>query len=110
MTVKISPAIERYYAAKNRHDIEAASLCFALDAEVVDEGHIYKGRTAILDWIKATTAKYAVTAEPLSEEADDDGTLTVTANVSGNFPGSPAVLTYKFGISSDGLIERLSIG
>jgi hypothetical protein len=98
----------RYFAAQNNHDAEGMTACFAPEAEVHDEGHSYIGRDAILDWKVETIAKYGIGIEPLS--ATDQGTtLTVIARVTGNFPGSPANLTYDFVFDDTGLIRRLAI-
>jgi len=82
--------------------------CFATDAEVRDEGHDYRGRDEILQWKRDTIARYRITIEPL-RQAEDGGTTTVVARVAGNFPGSPAELTYDFGLREDGLIQSLHI-
>lgn len=97
-----------YYEAKNRHDLDAMIAPFAEDAAVRDEGKTYEGRAAIRAWMEETTRKYAVTVEP--ETADrEGGDLVVRAMVSGNFPGSPARLAYRFQLRGDE-ISGLSIG
>lgn len=100
--------LARYFAAQNSHDAEAMTACFAPDAEVRDEGHAYVGRDAIRQWKVETIAKYGISIEPLTATGGG-GTLTVTATVTGNFPGSPADLTYEFVLDGSGLIRRLAI-
>ncbi|HEU0311645.1 MAG TPA: nuclear transport factor 2 family protein [Sphingomicrobium sp.] len=108
MTLTLSKNLERYFAAQNAHDAEAMVTCFALDAEVRDEGHEYAGREEILQWKKDTIAKYGISIEPLSL-TDEGDTTRVVARVAGNFPGSPAELSYDFRLGDDGLIEALRI-
>lgn len=98
-----------YFAAQNLHDIDAIVACFTPDARVQDEGEDIVGPEAIRVWKEATSAKYKVTAEPLESRAEA-GRTVVVAQVSGNFPGSPANLTYRFGLAEDGRINALGIG
>lgn len=51
-------------------------------------------------------AKYFTTV-PFDTQ-DNDGVHVVRANVTGNFPGSPACLSYRFGLER-GLIDSLEI-
>ena len=108
MPPKLPDNLLRYFAAQNRHSADAMTACFAPDAEVQDEGRAYVGRDAIRDWKIETIAKYGISIEPLSA-TDRGSTLTVVARVTGNFPGSPADLTYDFVIDGSGLIRRLAI-
>ena len=108
MTHRLPDTLRRYFAAQNSHDAEGMTACFAPDAEVGDEGHTYVGREAIRRWKLETIAKYAITIDPLAA-TDQAGTLAVTARVTGDFPGSPADLTYDFVFDASGLIHRLAI-
>ena len=109
MKPELPDVLQRYYAAQNAHDIEAMVACFASSAVVHDEGQDIVGTAAIRDWKLETSEKYHVTVEPLEISVEGDQTLVV-ASVAGNFPGSPANLTYRFGFADDGLIGTLSIG
>lgn len=100
--------LSRYFAAQNDHDAEGMTNCFAPEAVVRDEGRTYVGRDAIREWKLDTIAKYGVTAEPLSAKAGAD-CITVVVRVEGNFPGSPADLTYDFTFDASGLIQTLEI-
>ena len=100
--------LDRYFAAQNAHEVEAMVACFAQDARVRDEAQDYRGQDDVRRWKEYTVAKYGISIEPL-ELRNEDGLTIVTARVAGNFPGSPANLTYSFGISNDGLIRTLAI-
>ena len=105
---EIPDVIGRYVAATNARDVEAMTACFAPDATVRDEGRSYSGRAEIRAWEAEVTEKYGVSSELLKAERDGDA-LRASMRVSGNFPGSPAVLRYQFRIK-DGLIAQLEVG
>jgi ketosteroid isomerase-like protein len=108
MSLDLPAPINAYYAAKNAHDIDAMLAPFADEAHVRDEGEDHRGHAAIRDWMEHTTRKYRVTATP--EEVSKEGDKhIVRALVAGDFPGSPAHLTYRFTLAGD-RITRLEIG
>ncbi|MBN9409719.1 MAG: nuclear transport factor 2 family protein [Burkholderiales bacterium] len=97
--------IAAYFAAE--HDPEALARCFAAQAVLKDDGHTYAGVDAILAFLAEASARYSATSVPLAIERDN-ATQLVRANVTGNFPGSPAVLNYRFRLER-GLIASLEI-
>ena len=108
MPPKLPDNLLRYFDSQNGHDAEGMVACFAPDAEVRDEGRTYVGREAIRQWKVETIAKYGISIEPLTA-TDEGAAVAVIARVSGNFPGSPADLTYAFLLNDSGLIRRLAI-
>jgi hypothetical protein len=108
MELELPDTLSRYFEAQNAHDAEGMTNCFAPDAMVRDEGRTYAGRDAIHEWKRETIARYGVSVRPLSCTASG-GDLKVIARVEGNFPGSPADLTYAFTLDADGLIRALEI-
>ena len=100
--------IRTYFEADHRNDCEAVLACFASDATVRDEGRSHSGHEAIATWWEHSKAAYQHVAEPI-EASTREHTTTVRATVTGRFPGSPAVLTYVFGIAGD-RIASLEIG
>lgn len=98
-------SVARYFA-----NDDSLAGAFTDDAIVVDEKHEHRGRAAIAAWKAASHAKYNSTAEPLRSIADGD-LITVTARVTGTFPGSPIELRFRFTMRGDlDLIRRLEIG
>lgn len=97
-------AIQIFFTAQ---DADAIAEAFTADAVVRDEGHTYSGRQAIRAWRIAARAQYQFIAEPFEALTRDD-IVTVRAKVSGNFPGSPVVLDYRFQLA-DAHIARLEI-
>ena len=108
MSVDLPELINTYYRAKNRQDVAAMLACFAENAVVKDEGETFEGRAAIRGWMEETTARYGVTVAP-SDIKNSGEKVVVGALVSGNFPGSPARLTYKFKLLASAIVA-LEIG
>ncbi|NUB45913.1 nuclear transport factor 2 family protein [Fertoebacter nigrum] len=100
--------IHTYFTAEAPQDGAMFSAAFAPDAVVHDEGAIHRGPAEIEAWWKAAKAKYRHRAEPL-DMTKVGGKLLVRARVSGEFPGSPAVLSFTFGLA-EGRIRDLRIG
>lgn len=92
--------IRAYFDADGRLDAGAPMDAFATNAVVQDEGHTYRGCEAIAAWWRKAKAENQHVAEPFAIEGKGDVT-EVRAKVSGNFPGSPAELTFAFRLSED---------
>lgn len=105
-TLNLPEPIAAYFAAE-RQTPEAFARCFTAQARVKDEGHTYTGLAAIQAWKAAASARYTDTAQPLALEREADFHL-VRARVTGNFPGSPVDLRYRFALEP-GLIASLEI-
>ena len=95
--------IAAYFAA----DGGGVASCFIENAVVVDERREYHGRQAIGRWKAEATEKYHYTSEPLAVDCLGSD-VTVTARVTGEFPGSPIELRYRFTLEGD-KIARLEI-
>ncbi len=91
--------------AQNNFDPTAYSNCFSETAVVFDEGKTHKGKAEILQWIKKANDEYQTVMKPIEYSATDE---ILKAEVSGNFPGSPIVLSYHFELKN-GLIQSLKI-
>src|SRR5690349_5136293 len=108
MATPLHPTLERYFAATNRHDVDDMVADFADHALVKDEGREHRGPPAIRAWMEETIRKYNFKTEPTSA-VPENGKIAVRVIVSGNFPGSPITLTYRFKLEGD-KIARLGIG
>ena len=108
MTLNLPIVLQRYFEAQNAHDIEAMVDCFTPDAVARDEGRDITGAEGIRAWKKNTSAKYRIAAEPI-ESRVEPGRTVIVVKVSGDFPGSPANLTYLFGFAADGRISALEV-
>lgn len=107
MSIKLRPPIDGFFASENAHDPSAIDRCFAASAVVRDEGKTIKGIAAIRAWRAESGEKYHHSVEPLAVFTED-GTVVVTARVSGTFPGSPVTLSHIFEIER-GRITSLEI-
>lgn len=100
--------IRTYFTAQAPRDAEAFAAAFAPDATVHDEGRVHRGPGEILDWWQAAKEKYRHRAEPL-DLTRIAGKDVLRARVSGDFPGSPAILSFTFGMAGDRITD-LEIG
>lgn len=91
--------------AQNSFDSVAYANCFTENATVFDEGKNHNGKTEIQQWIKKANEAYQAVMKPVEYAVAEE---VLKAEVSGNFPGSPIVLSYHFKLK-DGLIESLKI-
>ncbi|ACM00193.1 nuclear transport factor 2 family protein [Cereibacter sphaeroides] len=96
--------IQTYFTAEAPQDGARFAAAFAPDAIVHDEARDHCGPAEIAAWWTAAKAKYRHCAEPL-EVIEAGGKTVVRARVSGDFPGSPAVLTFTFGLSGDRITD-----
>ena len=101
------PAPVAAYFAADTTGAEAVAQCFTDGAVVIDERQEYRGRTAIARWKAEASAKFRYSVEPLGVHVSENQT-TVTGRVTGDFPGSPVELQYRFILEGD-KISRLEI-
>lgn len=98
--LSIPTSVAAYYNADNANDADALAEAFTPRASVRDDGLAHTGRAAIRSWWLAAKVRYHSRAEPL--EAKRDGEIvTVRTRVSGQFPDSPATLTFNFSLAGD---------
>lgn len=107
MSLTLPAPIAAYFNA-DREGSATFAGCFTEDAIVKDEGHTYRGLAAIRQWKADSSQKYSYTSVPFAC-VDQDGHTVVTSRLTGNFPGSPIDLRYRFGLERD-RIASLEIG
>ena len=107
MNIKLPQVVQAFFHAHNTGQTEGFNHLFTADATVSDEAHEYRG-AAIKAWIDSAVVKYKPVAE-VSDLAQVGEQTIATAQVSGNFPGSPAQIRYKFILKND-KIAALTIG
>ena len=98
--MKLPKVITDLIAAQDKYDSKAFTENFSDDAIVHDEGKTYHGKTEIRQWNEMTNAKYKTKYEPLEVTTEGDK-ITLTAKISGTFPGSPAIIKYHFEAKND---------
>lgn len=105
--MNLPEVITTWVDAQNNHDAVAYSSLFSDHAEVKDEGKKHIGRAAIQKWIESSNQQYQATLKPISYDESENGSV-LTAEVSGTFPGSPAILNFNL-VLKDGLIQSLNV-
>ncbi len=105
-SLTLPPPVALYFA-HDTLDADAVARCFREDAVVIDEQRTHRGRAAIARWKAAASEQYHYTSEPLTQEISGDET-SVTARVTGDFPGSPVTVRFHFTLAGDA-IARLAI-
>ena len=101
--MQVPQAIADYFAAANTDDADRVAACFADDAVVRDEGRDHCGRGAVRVWARETRRKYRYHAEIRTAEKVADRTI-VTAHLTGDFPGSPVDLRYRFKLAGGKIV------
>ena len=108
MAVTLPKSVAEYFSAANTDDADRVAACFAADAVVRDEGHDNHGRDAIRRWAREVRRKYRFHAEVTAAE-EAAGRTIVTAHLTGDFPGSPVDLRYRFKLAGPEIVA-LEIG
>jgi len=99
-----TPITDLIYA-QNGADAQAYTACFAPTATVIDENKTYVGKPEILQWITKANATFKTKMKPIAYSEKES---ILKAEISGDFPGSPLVLTYTFRLENN-LIQFLEI-
>jgi hypothetical protein len=100
-------AIEDLIKAQNNFDSAAYAACFNESGMMLEEGKWYQGRTEIRQMIEHANEKYRSVMKPVSLTGPEASPV-LSAEVSGTFPGSPAILKFHFELDG-GLIQSLKV-
>ncbi len=106
MSISLPPPIAAFFAADTT-DADRVAQSFTESAVVIDEQREHRGQLAIARWKAEATAKYHYTSVPIAVDITGPDAV-VTARVTGDFPGSPVELRYRFALEGD-RIARLEI-
>ena len=107
-TLVLQPEIAAYFASESVDDTSGLERLFTADAIVSDEAQKHRGVTAIKAWKREAKRKTGYSVEPIRVEQRAGRTL-VSARLAGDFPGSPATVTYAFTLAH-GRVSKLEIG
>ena len=105
---ELPEVVGRYQDAHDRRDTESALATFAAGARVTDDGHDYRGRDEIRDWLSRVSVEFTYTRTLLDATPTAPDTWLVTNHLEGNFPGGVVDLRYRF-VIANGLIRELDI-
>jgi hypothetical protein len=102
----IPGAVRRYFELAALPDQDSYFALFADDATVEDEGAEHHGIASIRAWRTGVPeVAYTVTGTDVT----DGGATVATADISGDFPGSPVSLRFHFEYGDDGRVRVLRI-
>ena len=101
------PAPIAVYFSTDAADAGGVARCFTENGVVIDERREHQGRQAIARWKTEATSKYHYTSEPLTVDVSG-AYITVITRVTGEFPGSPIELRYRFTLEGNSIV-RLEI-
>ncbi|WAJ39215.1 nuclear transport factor 2 family protein [Pseudomonas sp. GOM7] len=107
MNLHLPEAVNTYFAISNGGDATRLATCFHAHARVTDEKRTHQGIDAIVAWQREARQAFSYRVEPVDASQRDEA-LTVTARVTGDFPGSPVLLKHLFALT-DGRISSLEI-
>lgn len=107
-TTHLSPTISSFFDLMEGPDKTRTIDLFAPEAVVIDDGHTYAGREAILGWLSRTAGEFSYTSTLLAAE-ESDGVAVVDRLLEGDFPGGRVTLRYTFDLTHDGIIRELRI-
>ncbi len=107
-TGTLPEVITRYLAAHQARDLDPALVCYTDDAVVVDEGHTYRGRREIRDWLARSASEYTYTVKLTGAQRVDDEHFVAVHHLEGNFPGGVVDLRFRFTLR-EGRIAELVI-
>jgi hypothetical protein len=105
MNMELPPVIAAFFHATNTREFADFLSLFTPDAHVNDEASDYQG-AEIAAWIDRATADTKPAAN-VTGITGGDGHYVITAEVSGNFPGSPIQLRYHFTLQDDKIATLL---
>lgn len=100
--------ITRYLVAHRARDLDTAMAYYTDDAVTVDEGHAYRGKAEIRDWLAHSASEFTYTIELVGAERVDDEHYVAVHHLEGDFPGGVADLRFRFTLR-DGKIAELVI-
>jgi hypothetical protein len=100
-----SELIDHYFELAPGADTAPYFAQFADHATVEDEGQTHRGLEAITVW-RAAVPRVTYTVLDVRSTGDEH---VARAEIAGEFPGSPVVLTFHFTFTGEGKIETLAI-
>lgn len=105
--MRMPNVVQQLINAQNNFDSEAYANLFSENGVAYDEGKTHTGRAEIQKWITEANKKYKSVMQPV--EYTETGNMGIlSANVSGTFEGSPALLKFHFEIN-EGFIQSLKV-
>ena len=93
---QLPDVITDYLAAHQARDLDHALAYYTEDALAVDEGHTYRGKREIGDWLARTSDEYTYTSQLVGAQRVDDDHHVAVHHLEGDFPGGVVDLRFRF--------------
>lgn len=106
--IELPEAVTAFLASDATTSPQTTTELFTEQAVVVDDGHTYRGRAAILDWRSGAARAFSYT-KTLTSAQQLGAVIEVTERLEGDFPGGRVDLRSSFTLGRNGLIESLTI-
>ena len=104
-TIDLPEVITTYLAAHHARDLEPAIACYTEDAVTVDEGHTYRGKQEIRDWLASAAAGYTYSTELVAAQRIDGDRYVAVHHLEGDFPGGTVDLRFQFTLRDNRIAE-----
>lgn len=105
MNADFPDLIARYFEHAVAPDREQWFALFADDVMIEDDGRTHRGIDEVRQWrSEVPSVTYSI-----NDVATQDGYQVATADIAGDFPGSPIPLRFHFIEVEGGLIKHLAI-
>lgn len=104
-TTELPELITTYLAAHQARDLDPALACYAEDAVTVDDGHTYRGKQEIRDWLAGAAAEYTYTTELVAAQHIDADHYVAVQHLEGDFPGGTVDLRFRFTLRDNRIAE-----
>ncbi|MET0930945.1 MAG: nuclear transport factor 2 family protein [Aeromicrobium sp.] len=105
---RLPATIRDYLAAHGAGDTDAALRTFAPTAQVVDDGHTFRGTEEIRRFLTKAGSEFTYTTELIGAQRIDDDRWVAVNRLEGDFPGGVVELHYRFALAGD-LVVGLTI-
>jgi hypothetical protein len=99
MVLRLPQRVATYFNA-DKEEGEAVAQRFTATAVVKDERQTCRCRAAIRQWEAGVSTRYQYTSEPFACE-QKGGQVVVACRLTDNFPGSPVILRFFFGLEGE---------
>jgi ketosteroid isomerase-like protein len=105
MNDNLPAVVTAYLSAREARDTEPSLDCFTDDAVVVDEGHTYRGKPEIRDWLARSGSEYTYTTDLIGAQRVDDRHFVAVHHLEGDFPGGVVDLRFQFTLRDNHIAE-----
>ncbi|WP_328611274.1 nuclear transport factor 2 family protein [Amycolatopsis sp. NBC_00345] len=104
---QLPETITSYLAAHQARDLEPALGHYFEDAVAVDDGHTYRGKREIRDWLARSSGEYTYMMELIAAERVNGDQYVTVHHLEGDFPGGVVDLRFRFTLRANQIAELI---